>query len=177
MSKVTVFLCFYISLENIRYQNSYVFYVPIYSQIKMVKQISLIATLPTRSLALRGGKPYSECYVPEDKMEGCFHLGFEEEGEIMGVASFYPLSKTGYEGKGWQLRLMGVVPSCQGKGIGEQILREGIAQLKEQHKADYLWCNAREAAYRFYEKIGFVFISDTFDIVGIGNHKTMFLQL
>lgn len=143
----------------------------------MVKQISLTETLPARSLALRKGRPYDECYVPEDKMEGCFHLGFEEEGGIIGVASFYPVPKAGYEGNGWQLRLMGVIPAWQGKGVGEQILREGIAQLKTQHQADYLWCNAREAAYHFYEKIGFVFISDTFDIVGIGNHKTMVFPL
>ena len=40
-----------------------------------------------------------------------------------------------------------------------------------------LWCDAREVAFGFYERMGFVFLNDTYDIPDIGPHRTMALDL
>jgi GNAT superfamily N-acetyltransferase len=141
----------------------------------MIHIISLEQTFPVRSAALRSGKPYEFCIVPEDAMTGSFHLGFMENECCLGVASFYPVSREDLQGKGFQLRLMGVLPELQGKGIGSDILSFGIEMLKKTGSTHYLWCNAREKAFSFYERLGFEYISKSFDIAGIGPHKTMLL--
>jgi hypothetical protein len=81
----------------------------------MIRYISLAETMPARSAALRNNAPFSECGIPEDSMENCFHLGYELEGEIVGTASFFPVNLAAEKGKGFQLRLMGVKPDYQGK--------------------------------------------------------------
>jgi len=40
-----------------------------------------------------------------------------------------------------------------------------------------LWCDAREVAFGFYARMGFVFLNDTYDIPDIGPHRTMALDL
>lgn len=141
----------------------------------MIQIITLEQTLPVRSAALRNGKSYEFCTVPEDEMKDSFHLGFMENERCLGVASFYPVNREELQGKGFQLRLMGVLPELQGKGIGAEVLSFGIEMLKKTGNTHYLWCNAREKAFSFYERLGFEFISESFDIAGIGPHKTMLL--
>lgn len=141
-----------------------------------VRTITLTETLPVRSVSLRGGKPFSACTVPEDELPTAFHLGYEEEGQLIGTASFYKVDRVGEEGTGYQLRLMGVHPAHQHKGVGAAILKEGIAEVLGRLQADYLWCHARAAAYGFYERLGFVFVSGEFEIPIIGTHRTMVLR-
>ncbi|MBX7242653.1 MAG: GNAT family N-acetyltransferase [Bacteroidia bacterium] len=143
----------------------------------MVKFITVEETIPARWAALRSGKPREDCYIVQDSLPDSFHTGFEKEGEIIGTASFFPVSHEGQPGKGWQLRMMGVMPEYQGQGIGEAVLLLGIEHLRKDTSIDYLWCNARENAFNFYQKNGFEFISDFFDIPGIGPHKTMIKSL
>jgi hypothetical protein len=52
------------------------------------------------------------------------------------------------------------------------VLELGVARVKGSG-AKYLWCHAREIAYPFYEKMGFRYISEPFDIPIIGVHRTM----
>ncbi|MFN0202079.1 MAG: GNAT family N-acetyltransferase [Bacteroidia bacterium] len=140
----------------------------------MLREINLEETLPVRSAALRKGANYDKCYVPEDNMEGSFHIGYEQGEKMLAVASFYPVSLAEKEGAGYQLRLMGVLPELQQQGFGRLVLLEGIEKVKQQN-AQYLWCNAREVAVPFYEKIGFVISSPSFDIPNIGLHYQMCL--
>lgn len=142
----------------------------------MVRYITLTETFPTRSAALRNGAAFSECAIPEDNMENSFHLGYEMEGEIIGTASFFPVGLEKEEGQGFQLRLMGVIPQYQKKGIGKDILLEGIELLKARKDITYLWCNARMYAMPFYENMGMMCDSEEFDIPKIGPHKRMILH-
>lgn len=141
----------------------------------MVRYISLTETLPARSAALRNNGPFSECHIPEDKMENCFHLGYEIAGEIVGTASFFPVNLAEEKGVGFQLRLMGVKPEYQQKGIGKLILAHGISLLKERKDIQYLWCNARMYAMGFYENMGMTRNSEEFDVPKIGPHYRMIL--
>ena len=143
----------------------------------LIRLISLEETLPVRSLALRGGNEYSKCIIPEDSLPDTFHIGAIEAEKALGTVSFFPKDRQEYEGKGFQLRMMGVLPDCQGQGIGKGILFAGIKMLRQEQQAAYLWCHARKAAYLFYEKIGFTYISEEFEIPVIGTHRTMILWI
>ncbi len=143
----------------------------------MVRFIGVEESIPARWGSLRIGRPLEDCHIVQDSLLDSFHVGFEKEGKIIGTASFFLIEKEGQAGKGWQLRMMGVLPEFQNQGIGDAVLSFGIAHLKKDLTVEYLWCNAREKAFRFYLKMGFEFISDFFDIPGIGAHKSMLLKL
>lgn len=142
-----------------------------------VQTISLEETLPIRSIALRNGQGYDKCTIPEDKLSEAFHIGAIENEKAVGTASFFPKDLPEYEGKGFQLRMMGVLPEFQGQGIGREILISAIETVKNDYGATYLWCHAREAAYLFYEKLGFEYISGEYEIPPIGTHRKMLLHL
>lgn len=142
----------------------------------MIRYISLAETMPARSAALRNNAPFSECGIPEDSMENCFHLGYELKGEIVGTASFFPVNLAAEKGKGFQLRLMGVKPDYQRKSIGKLILERGIELLKARKDTHYIWCNARMYAMGFYENMGMKKDSEEFDIPKIGPHYRMILH-
>ncbi len=138
----------------------------------MVQEITLDQTLHVRSQALRKGAPEETCRLSEDHMPGSFHMGYLLEGKVVGVASFYPVNYGEYAGLGYRLRLMGVLPAIQASGIGKAILARAFEKLLKMG-ADYVWCHARQVAFGFYEKQGFSYESDYFDVPGIGQHKIM----
>lgn len=142
----------------------------------MTRFIPAKDVLSLRSLVLREGKPFSECIFPGDDAFDSFHLGFEKDGEIVCVASFHLQAKEGFQGIAYQLRGMASHPNWQGKGIGNQLLNFAIVYLRGRG-VNYLWCNARKNAYRFYQSLGFEFISEEFDLSGIGPHKAMYLKI
>jgi ribosomal protein S18 acetylase RimI-like enzyme len=71
---------------------------------------------------------------------------------------------------------MATAHSFQGKGIGNKLVNFAIVYLRGQH-INYVWCNARQKAFKFYTSLGFEFISDFFDIPNIGPHKQMYLKI
>ncbi len=142
----------------------------------MIRFLSVDEVLPVRSEVLRGGKPLSECYFPGDRDVGSFHLGYFSEEELTGVATFHLQSHPRFPGAGYQLRGMATIPTRQKSGVGNQLLNFAIVYLRGQ-RANYLWCNARKAAYQFYLNLGFEFISDEFEVPGIGPHREMYLKI
>jgi len=142
----------------------------------MVCTLLLNEVLPLRALVLRNGNvPEALCMNEGDDFPETFHLGWKTNENVLGIASFMPEDLPGQKGKGYRLRGMAVHPEAQGKGMGTQILISGINRLKKM-KINYLWCNARKIAYSFYSKEGFIFVSEEFDIPGIGSHKVMCLH-
>lgn len=142
----------------------------------MIKFISTEQTLPVRSKVLRAGKPISECLFDGDDEDGSFHLGFFSGDMPVGVATFHRHPHPEFEGLGYQLRGMATLPSFQKSGIGNQLLNFAVVYLRGQG-VNYLWCNARQVAYRFYQNLGFEFISEEFEIPGIGPHRQMYLKI
>lgn len=142
----------------------------------MIKFIEAQETLALRSAILRDGADFQACVFEGDDNELSFHLGYFVEDELVSVASFHPQSKEPYLGIGFQLRGMATQINYQGKGIGNQLLNFAIVYLRGQ-KVNYIWCNARRVAYRFYSNLGFEFISDEFEIANIGPHRTMYLKI
>lgn len=142
----------------------------------MIKFITPQETLAIRSTVLRDGADFKFCIFDGDSDESSFHLGYFIEEELVSVASFHGQERAGFPGKGYQLRGMATKLSHQGKGIGNQLVNFAIVYLRGQ-KVNYLWCNARKVAFRFYSGLGFEFISEEFEIPNIGPHKAMYLKI
>lgn len=143
----------------------------------MIKFIKPQEVLPLRSQVLRGGKlTLSECVFDNDNDGTTFHLGYNIDKEIISVASFFLKSKDNFGGVGYQLRGMATAKNFQGKSYGNRLMNFAIVYLRGQ-KANYLWCNARENAFKFYLGLGFEFISEYFEIPHIGTHRVMYLKI
>ena len=143
----------------------------------MIRFIQAVDVLPLRAAVLRNGqRAPQDCVFVGDNDPDSFHVGVEQDEQVVCVASFLPQACEGYQGRGYQLRGMATYPEYQSKGLGSQLLRFALAHL-QQKGVDYIWCNAREAAFPFYQNLGFIFISESFDIPGIGPHKAMYFAL
>ena len=143
----------------------------------MIKFITVDELLPLRNTMLREGKlTPDQCRFPTDNAEGNFHLGYYIKGKLVCIASFHIQKQGEFTGTGYQLRGMATDGSFQGQGIGNQLLNFAIVYLRGQ-KANYLWCNARKAAVRFYQNVGFEVISPEFDVPGIGPHHVMYVKV
>jgi len=141
-----------------------------------IEHISAEETLPLRSLQLRNGWDLDRCRFDSDKIEGAFHLAQVENEEIVCVLSLHPQSHEKLEGKGFQLRGMATHPHYLGQGLGKALVQFAVQELNAKD-IDYIWCNARKNAYLFYEKMGFDYLSEEFEIPTAGPHREMYLPL
>ena len=142
----------------------------------MIKFITKDQTLDLRSSGLRGGLERNLCGFDGDDDEGSFHVGYFQDEVLVSIATFHKQPREGFSGKGYQLRGMVTNRDFQGKGIGNQLLNFSIVYLRGQ-KVNYIWCNARKIAYKFYQDIGFEFISEEFELPKIGPHRVMYLRI
>jgi len=143
----------------------------------MIRFIRVEDTLAIRNDILREGKlPLDQCRFPGDEAEGAFHLGYFDQGKLVCIATLHPKNHEKYAGKGYQLRGMATLEAYRGKGIGNQLVNFAIVYLRGQ-KANYLWCNARKTALKFYVSLGFEVISDEFEVPGVGTHRELYLKI
>lgn len=143
----------------------------------MIEYISASDVLPLRNQVLREGRlTLNECRFATDDLPGSFHLGWFEQEQLICIVSFHEQAYAGKQGAGYQLRGMATSPVYQGQGIGYQLVAFAIEELK-QKAADYVWCNARKKAVTFYQRLGFIIVSDEFEVPGIGPHYAMYLNL
>jgi GNAT superfamily N-acetyltransferase len=127
-----------------------------------VREITALDTYPLRKDVLRRGLPNPDVHYPQDDDPRSFHLGVFEDGVLVAVASFNPESTPWREGAdAWHLRGMAVTDDRQGGGIGTAIIDEARARIRETG-APVLWCNARDTALGFYERLGFILYGDGF---------------
>ena len=143
----------------------------------MIRFIQADDVLAIRNEVLREGRlTSSECRFPNDDAEGTFHLGYFDKDQLVCVASFHPQNYNEYNGKAYQLRGMATREEFRGKGIGNQLVNFAIVYMRGQ-KVNYIWCNARKKAVRFYQGLGFEIISGEFDVHGIGPHYVLYLKI
>lgn len=130
-----------------------------------------------RAQVLRPGKDISQAKMPQDHEQTTFHLGLFSSEKLVCVATFHEDQNVNLKAKyPYRLRGMATAPDFQGKGAGKQILQAGVKELKSRN-CDLIWCNAREIAFLFYEKCGFSYSGEMFDIPEIGPHKVMYKYL
>ena len=143
----------------------------------MIRFIPVEDLLAIRNEVLRGGRlTLDECRFPGDKEEGSFHLGYFDRDKLVCIASFHPKQYGVFKGKAYQLRGMATLDDYRGKGFGNQLINFAIVYLRGQ-KANYIWCNARKKAVRFYQNVGFEIISDEFEVRDIGPHYVLYLKI
>jgi predicted GNAT family N-acyltransferase len=143
----------------------------------MIRFIQTDDVLALRNEVLREGRlTLDECRFQNDDAEGTFHLGYFDNGQLVCVASFHPQNYKEYTGKAYQLRGMATRESHRGKGIGNQLVNFAIVYMRGQ-KVNYVWCNARKKAIRFYQNLGFEIISAEFEVPGIGPHHVLYLKI
>jgi ribosomal protein S18 acetylase RimI-like enzyme len=143
----------------------------------MIKFIPVEAVLAIRNEVLRDNKlTLDECRWPSDLLDGTFHLGYYVNDELACIASFHPQSYGEFNGTGYQLRGMATIEKYRGQGIGNQLLNFALTYLRGQ-KANYVWCNARTKALKFYKSLGYEVISDEFEVPVIGPHYVLYIKI
>ena len=143
----------------------------------MIKFITADDILPIRNEVLREGRlTLDECRFKNDDAETSFHLGYYVGDELACIASFHLVNYAGFDGKAFQLRGMATTGQYRGKGYGNMLVNFAITYLRGQ-KVNYVWCNARKAAAKFYLGLGFEIISPEFELHGIGPHYVMYVKI
>ena len=129
-----------------------------------------------------------EALIDIDKNDGAVHLAIYRDGEVVGVASLFPMNCERYPDVfpakyAYRLRAMGVLDSARGCGVGSQIINRAVELLKEKG-VEVLWCDAREVAWGFYLKQGFKFAEDcegyeceAYELRNVGLHKMMYFYI
>lgn len=139
----------------------------------IVKLISASETYPLRQ-QMRPLRPEHEQGNPEDLHPLSFHVGCFLQGDLIGIASFNSEAQENFIAHNpYRLRGMATHSDHQNKGVGRQTLEFGFAQLALR-QCDFIWCNARQTAFPFYEKMGMTLHGPLFDIPTIGPHKIMY---
>ena len=137
------------------------------------------AVLELRRAVLRPDRPAAESVYPTDNHPLTGHaVARDQTGAVVGVASVAvdaapALIETDVEAAHqWRLRGMATAESVRGTGVGRQLLQL-VTDHARRNGAQLIWCNARLAAVGFYERAGWVVVSDLFDLPHIGPHHIM----
>ena len=147
--------------------------------IDSVKFIKPDQCLDLRTRILRPGQDIKLCIFAEDILPTTFHLGIYDNNKIVCNGTFmqnthpdFSVAKNPY-----RLRGMATDTAYQGKNLGSLLLQKAELILKHNYHCDFLWFNAREKAFHFYQKNNFKFHREMFDIPQVGPHKVMYKWL
>ncbi|MFP9100440.1 GNAT family N-acetyltransferase [Flavobacterium sp. RHBU_24] len=139
-----------------------------------IKTITSQDTFAVRQPVLRPGKTIETCIFDGDDLPTTIHFGIYDADTLVGIVSIFTAIHELFEQQNqYQIRGMAVLRQYQGKGLGELLVRHAEAYVVQNGGA-LLWCNAREKAIGFYEKVGYYIIGNPFYIKDIGTHYVMF---
>lgn len=136
-----------------------------------VKKITAQDTYPLRIEVLRKNIDLPHEFEG-DLDNSTIHVGVYDENQIVCIGTFMEKGIHDLKGKQYQLRGMASSPEARGKGYGKLLLSFATNELKKLN-VDFLWCNAREVAVKFYEKNEFLIIGEQF-INKAGPHYKMY---
>ncbi|MFD2145625.1 GNAT family N-acetyltransferase [Mucilaginibacter antarcticus] len=143
----------------------------------MIKFVSVEDVLALRSSELRSGKiAPKDMRYPTDNAEGSLHLGYFIKGQLVSILSMHRQHYGQYKGEGYQMRGVATIEQFRGQGIGTKMLNFALIYLQGQ-KANYLWCNGRKRALKFYQSAGFEIVSGEFELPPAGLHHVLYLKI
>jgi len=143
----------------------------------MIRFISVNDVLPLRNTVLREGKlTPNDMRYPTDNAEGTLHLGYYIKGELVSILSLHLQPYGKFTGEGYQMRGVATIEKYRGEGIGTKLLNFAIVYLRGQ-KANYIWCNGRRKALRFYQNAGFEIVSPEFELPPAGPHYVLYAKI
>lgn len=102
------------------------------------------------------------CLDMDDVDYNCHHCFFEENGRVSAyLRAFY------YDEDKKVVKIGRVLTLTHGQGHGSELMHRSIAEIKEKLPCEKLYVEAQVQARGFYEKMGFVAVSDEFIEEGI----------
>ena len=123
-----------------------------------IRKISADDTLQLRRDVLYPNESLDAVKVDHDA-DG-LHFGVFDQGQLVTVVSLFLGRDTA------QFRKLATAPAAQGKGFGKAILAY-LVDICKKEKIKLLWCNARDTAVTFYDRLGYTTKGDYFIKGGI----------
>ncbi|MFL9845713.1 GNAT family N-acetyltransferase [Flavobacterium rhizosphaerae] len=138
-----------------------------------IKIITAAQTHPIRQEVLRPGQPVERCVFAGDEAADTIHFGLFTNNELAGIISLFKTPNPLFtEKEQYQVRGMAILRGHQKKGFGDALLKKAEAHATA-NGATRIWCNARENALGFYQKVGYLINGAPFLIEGVGIHSVM----
>lgn len=112
-----------------------------------------------------------------------YHIALYCENELVSFISLMNETKKDstelYSDENPIYRLRGVSthPDFRGRRFATILIQYALIFLRNELKAKRIWFYARLNALSMYEKLGFKYTSDVFDIPPVGLHREMALEL
>ena len=147
------------------------------------RQVAKEAVVDLRHQELRQGFPRSEAIFDGDELPTTFHFAAYEKNAEHGSPLETPVCVVTYQKSelqgepAYQLRGMATTRLLQGKGIGRLLVARAEEIITKQTGIYLFWCNARTSAIKFYRTMGWLVVSDEFEIPGAGPHVKMMCAL
>lgn len=118
-----------------------------------------------------------DCVIDIDHEAGAIHLGaFDRSDCLVGICSLFETGSSKIDGAyQYRLRAMATSPLVRGKGAGKAVVLEALRRVAALG-CDVLWCDAREVALGFYERLGFERIDEWYEVPIIGPHQFMYFR-
>lgn len=139
-----------------------------------IRELNWQQALPIRHKVLWPDKEPLFCKVEGD--EEAQHYGVYIDNKLVCVASIYIESCTGKSAlKSARLRKFATLVEFQGKGIGTNLIKHIIDELKKS-AVQLFWCDARKSALSFYRKFAMQSAGQEFIKSGVV-YQIMQLQL
>ena len=114
-----------------------------------VTEVEVARTRALRARVLRPGLPPDQVAFPGDDDPGTVHLAaVDDDDAVVGILALLPDGDAGV-----RLRSMAVEPSMQGAGVGRALVEAAVERLRAEG-VTRVWCNARDTAVGFYERLG-----------------------
>jgi GNAT superfamily N-acetyltransferase len=131
-----------------------------------VVEVEVGRTRDLRARVLRPGVPPEEVGFPGDDGPGVFHLAAEDDGTLVGIVTLIADGDAGV-----RLRSMAVDPAWQGTGVGRMLVEAAVERLRAAG-VRRMWCNARDTALGFYERLGWTVTGPGFidDVTELPHH-------
>jgi len=136
----------------------------------VLRPAALAEIVALRHAVLRPGLPLESAAFDGDEEPATRHFGAFSGREAVGCLSLMHRERAG---AAYQLRGMAIRSDLQRGGVGRALLTYAERALSAESGARRLWCNARVESVAFYERLGWVVVSEEFDVPGVGPHHVM----
>jgi predicted GNAT family N-acyltransferase len=141
-----------------------------------IQRVAPEVVRPLRQRVLRPHQTVAEqVYAGDDDPRAAHFAAYDEDGDVIGIASITPEPHPGGDGTADDFRVRGMATDPdrgRGTGAGGALLLACVAHAQAAGAAR-IWCNARTPARGFYERYGFVAEGEEFPLPDIGPHHLM----
>lgn len=138
-----------------------------------VKRITPQEQFPLRERVL-GQAP---AFKDGDLAPETLHVGVYADDVLVSIASLYAETMPGDPSEAdWRLRGMATLPEYERRGLGRLAL-ERCLDYARAREGRVVWCNARENALPFYQRLGFHMRPDAYEVPGHGVRYFLWLPL